>query len=63
MLWFLEEDLGGTRIRDPDTITIKTNSTLSSLEGQEKEGRKNKMLCIVFFIWTFFGENDYELSV
>lgn len=49
---------GGTKIRDPDTITIKTNSTLSSLEGKEKEeGREEQnVICSIFYLNFHLGK-------
>lgn len=43
MSQFSKEDPGGTKIGDVDTITIKTNSIILSLEGKKKRnGRKHR---------------------
>lgn len=41
MSWFSKEDSGGTKIRDLDTITIKTNLIILLLEGKRKRDKRN----------------------
>lgn len=41
MSQFSKKDPGGTKIGDVDTITIKTNSIILSLEGRKREMGEN----------------------
>ena len=61
MSQFSKEDPGGTKLGDVDTITIKTNSIILSLEGKKKRnGRKHRnwiaLVYVVFLILISFLE-------
>lgn len=56
MSWVSKKDPDGTRIWDPDTINIKTDSALSSLEKRKRKGGKNNVIGSFLYLNFLLGE-------